>query len=408
MPDVMEHKASYTSSSPALWGSVAKCPIVKVPPSVSAILLLPSANSLELRLSFEGPHNRGHIDFLIAPHARVGVTVVVDGRPIGHVDCRDARYSALPVDSGGRHGTTIQFIFSKGIGPEGGHLPLHRVEYIPEITPDIDARRTCEPLPDQSTLTDAKIASAFINLGENCELGIVQRHVGREPPDLYRFSAVPLAWILFGLAEQYADINVEHEVTLDNRPDGHVYYYAYQPRYHIQFETGIRCDHKPADDMMRESRQRMDYMSTRLMTDLAEGFRIPVYSTTRRFSTAEITALSLRLALYGPACALVVYPAHDTEETGKLQWVADNVLVGSLDALAHHACVIDTVDDQSWLNLLRRAHDEVRLHRHALSCLPDDFSGARYLEINKDVDGWHGSAARHYVEYGQAEGRAYR
>ncbi|MGD0107002.1 MAG: hypothetical protein ABSC06_23630 [Rhodopila sp.] len=55
-------------------------------------------------------------------------------------------------------------------------------------------------------LDDADLVLQFESIGDNCELGLVQRQAGAEPLGLLRFAGAPLRNLLRGLNARFANI----------------------------------------------------------------------------------------------------------------------------------------------------------------------------------------------------------
>src|SRR5580698_5336849 len=56
------------------------------------------------------------------------------------------------------------------------------------------------------TLSDGELVLQFESVGDNCELGLVQRRAGEEPLGLLRFAGTPLRNLLRGLKARFANI----------------------------------------------------------------------------------------------------------------------------------------------------------------------------------------------------------
>ena len=58
----------------------------------------------------------------------------------------------------------------------------------------------------ETELSDRDLVLQFESLGDNCELGLVQRRVGAEPLGLLRFSGAPLRNLLRAFAARFEHI----------------------------------------------------------------------------------------------------------------------------------------------------------------------------------------------------------
>lgn len=382
------------------------CATLSLPSGISGVISPITPFQINLTLTARAPFPIAQIDCLIEHQDEFFVTVFSGQMPLLSFAGEGCGCFTIPADLAAENGHVLSFHFAAPV--DGMPLKHITIAEFPRPSPQLGV--DYEAMPEQATLTDADVAATFINLGQNCEIGIVQRALNREPPDLYRFSAVPLAWVIFAIDNDFQDIdsNADHQLTLEHRADGQIYYYAFQTRYRIQFETGIRHDLKPQEEMLEESLRRMQYMSWRLMGDFREGSRIPSFSSSRTLTQPEIDAFSHRMTRFGHLCGFVIQPADKVAHNETLRWLAPNILCGTLPDLAHAACVVDSTNHTAWQALLRAAHDEVRLFQEALSKAPKDFDATRYKQLNPDVAHWVGNTIRHYVDFGAAEGRSYR
>ena len=55
----------------------------------------------------------------------------------------------------------------------------------------------------EADLTDRELALQFESVGDNCELGLVQRKVGAEPLGMFRFAGAPLGHLLAAMHARF-------------------------------------------------------------------------------------------------------------------------------------------------------------------------------------------------------------
>jgi hypothetical protein len=74
----------------------------------------------------------------------------------------------------------------------------------------------------EAILSDRELVIQFESLGDNCELGLVQRMAGAEPLGLLRFAGVPLRHLIRAMEARFegmadtANIRVEPQNGCDN------------------------------------------------------------------------------------------------------------------------------------------------------------------------------------------------
>src|SRR5271168_2182431 len=66
-----------------------------------------------------------------------------------------------------------------------------------------------------TVLDDRDVVLQFESIGDNCELGLVQRQAGAEPLGLLRFAGAPLRNLLRGLNARFANIADPNHVRIN-------------------------------------------------------------------------------------------------------------------------------------------------------------------------------------------------
>ena len=137
-----------------------------------------------------------------------------------------------------------------------------------------------DPGPDPASLSPRDLLMRFMSLGDNCELGIAQRQYGAEPLDLYRFSGVPLGWILEAVDRRFEGIGAASDDAFYleplPKPDGRKYWFAYQLTYMIPHETGLVEAAATRERLAEKTLVRFERLGQKLLEDLEGGRRIAV------------------------------------------------------------------------------------------------------------------------------------
>ncbi|GBR38620.1 hypothetical protein AA101099_1269 [Neoasaia chiangmaiensis NBRC 101099] len=312
---------------------------------------MPTPQGWTLTLAFGTPLTGQCLDVFIQSPQPGTLSLRLDHEGVGPVPfSQEAACFNFPIPDG----TSTIVMDMQGAAPADPAtlLPFRSIRIMPRAIEAATMLQTGTAAPQN----DRDLALRFVSLGDNCEFGIVQRRLGADPLDLYRFSAVPIAWILYGFDRGFAGIDQSgpHEVTEQLQGDGNRYWYVYQREYRIQFESGVRCDTKSLADMRRDSLRRMPFLAWRLMDTLRSGDRILVFRRETPLHPAEISALSHRLAALGSAQALVVHP-DPTQDNPTIQRVARNVANGTIASFADPTRVVDTIRPDLWLPLMQQA-----------------------------------------------------
>src|ERR1700758_3814147 len=68
-----------------------------------------------------------------------------------------------------------------------------------------------------AALADRDLVLQFESLGDNCELGLVQRRVGVEPLGLFRFASAPLRHLIRAMDARFAGIADPDHVRVETQ-----------------------------------------------------------------------------------------------------------------------------------------------------------------------------------------------
>jgi hypothetical protein len=217
-----------------------------------------------------------------------------------------------------------------------------------------------EPLP---TLTPADISDRdlmlqFESLGDNCELGLVQRRVDAEPLGLLRFAGAPLPNLLRAMAARFAGLADPSHVRI--QPENGVYMVKltkYDFIYHADAEVG-KAD---PNALLRQQLRILPFLVDKLLAELENPSKILVFRQNEPLLAADLVDLRLALDRFGPSTLLWVQSARPGHPPGTVARVADRLLVGYVSRLALRESAPD-LDLASWLIMLRNAYALHRAH----------------------------------------------
>jgi hypothetical protein len=173
----------------------------------------------------------------------------------------------------------------------------------------------------------------FSALGENCEFGLVQRRLGAEPLDLFRFSCTRAGSLTSAVGEGLQDLYDPKKIDVRLMPEfGEPPVYGiFTPSYNCAFyasESGRQADF---EEFVTAERRRLAFLTRKFMEDCEDGAKIFVF--TARFAAAE-EAAPLRDALrrHGPATLLWV--SAKPQKAGTVEVAGEGLLFGFVDRLA--------------------------------------------------------------------------
>lgn len=177
----------------------------------------------------------------------------------------------------------------------------------------------------------------FESLGDNCELGFIQRFEKNEEGGLLRWSVSPPASLIQGITYDFADLYLEKNLT--PHTDGMVL----DSKYGFYFHTAMRSEKKvfvhegeDRSEIYRKEYDKVQYLVEKLNGLLASGERTFVYKHNEHISDAVLKELSEAIASKGPGKLLYVSDQLDSE-TGSVKHLSGNIFVGKIDKFASYS-----------------------------------------------------------------------
>jgi hypothetical protein len=207
----------------------------------------------------------------------------------------------------------------------------------PSVEPDLD---------------DRDLVVQFESLGDNCELGLVQRRVGAEPLGLLRFSGTPLRNLLPAMMARFAHIGDPAHVRLS--PE-HGEYMVKLTKYDFTYHADAKVGEVDLDRLMKQQTRVVSFLARKLIDDLEEPSKIFVFRQNEPLSAIDLIDLRLAIAAYGPGRLLWVQPACPGHPPGSVALVDERLMIGYVRRLAGRETVPD-LDFESWMTVLRRAY----------------------------------------------------
>ncbi len=121
------------------------------------------------------------------------------------------------------------------------------------------------------TLDTAILADFFESLGDNCELGIVQRRLGAEPAGLYRFAAVHPNVMLELLSDRFAALGDEGHTVIDDTEDEYI---AYDDRGYFYLHTTVNKNDMDSAKILKQQLARISILRRKILSTLAGNRKI--------------------------------------------------------------------------------------------------------------------------------------
>jgi len=204
---------------------------------------------------------------------------------------------------------------------------------------------------------DLAILRQFDSLGDNCELGLVQRRCGVEQLGLLRFAQMPIASVIAGLETRFESLDDPQAIAV--RPslrkiNGRSEYFVYHGGYGASWHTGTLEGDRPPERIHAEEHRKLRYLKRNLLEDLERAARIYVVRRAARLQRDEVLKLWRVLRRYGPNTLLWVVPADAIHRPGTVAPMEPGLLQGFIDHLAPDDDPTD-ISARGWIELCRHA-----------------------------------------------------
>ncbi len=201
-------------------------------------------------------------------------------------------------------------------------------------------------------LPDTELVLKFESLGDNCELGLVQRRVGVEPLGLLRFAGTPLRNLLRAMQGRFADMTDPGDIRIVPENGEYMVKLA---KYDFIYHADVRVGEVEPGMLHQQQVRTVGFLVRKLLDDLDNPSKIMVFRQNEPLSADDLTDLRLALAAYGPATLLWVQAARPGHPANTVVKVDDRLMVGFVRRLALREQVPD-LDLPSWLTVLRKAY----------------------------------------------------
>ena len=201
-------------------------------------------------------------------------------------------------------------------------------------------------------LPDSELVLKFESLGDNCELGLVQRKAGVEPLGLLRFAGTPVRHLIRAMEARFEGIADPSRIHV--QPENGEYMIrlsAYDMVYHAHVKIG----EADPEALHRQQVRTVGFLAAKLIDDLENPSKIMVFRQNEPLSANDLTDLRVALAAYGGATLLWVQAARSGHPPGSVVVVDDRLMVGYVTRLASRQNAPD-FDMASWLTMLRQAY----------------------------------------------------
>lgn len=200
-------------------------------------------------------------------------------------------------------------------------------------------------------VSDRDLVLQFESLGDNCELGLVQRRLGAEPLGLFRFAGTPLRNMLRAMEARFAGIAEPEQVRL--QPE-HGEYMIRLTKYDFIYHADAKIGDVEPEVLHRQQTRTVRFLAQKLLGDLENPEKIFVFKQNEPLSAIDLVDLRATLSRFGPSTLLWVAEACPGHPPGTVDVIDWTFMVGYVRRLAPRQNVPD-LDVESWVTVLRRA-----------------------------------------------------
>jgi hypothetical protein len=200
-------------------------------------------------------------------------------------------------------------------------------------------------------LDERDLVLQFESIGDNCELGFVQRQAGAEPLGLLRFAGAPLRNLLRGLNARFANIADPGHIRIS--PENGEYMVKLT-KYDFTHHAHVKIGEMEPEALRRQQCRTVNFLARKLVADLETASKILVFRQNEPLAASDLVDLRIALSAYGPNILLWVQQAMPGHPPGSVEVADERMMVGYVRRLAGRDTVPD-LDFVSWMQVLRRA-----------------------------------------------------
>jgi hypothetical protein len=212
---------------------------------------------------------------------------------------------------------------------------------------------TARPLPAARERPD-QLLGYFESLGQNCELGLVQRYFGIEPLSLFRWVAISMRSLADALEDRLAGIGDPAQTVLGCSP-GHEYFVT-DTKYQFTMHTFVQRETVKESQFLDQQCRRLVFLAARLLDELAANEKIFVFFQGGPVDEAQLRRLHAALRRNAEVTLLNVRRWDATHPPGTVEWAGPGLLVGYIERFGNRIDGIWDIAYDSWLQICREAH----------------------------------------------------
>ncbi|MCX8254356.1 MAG: tetratricopeptide repeat protein [Beijerinckiaceae bacterium] len=200
-----------------------------------------------------------------------------------------------------------------------------------------------------------RLALKFESVGDDCELGLVQRRFGAEPLGLLRWNDVDLDSLIVALEQGFEGLGEPSNTAIHATPMGELF--VTDRRWYLAMHTFLHVPRADPDDVYVKMCRRIVYLRDKFIEDLRTAEKIFVYRSAT-LDVAGLQRLHRALRAYGPVTLLgvqAVLPqatAGSGASIGDVVRLGEGLCIGVLPQSPKDALGNPIIDFEAWALLL--------------------------------------------------------
>jgi hypothetical protein len=203
------------------------------------------------------------------------------------------------------------------------------------------------------------LASRFEGLGDNREFGVVQRNLGLDVVNLFRFGDARPPDLIRALSDDLQALIDPASVTVELSESDPREYLLKSSVYNMSWHTFRYENDSDPRAVWRDHATQLGFLRRKFYDGLRAGRKIYVVKQSRPISAVQAAALLMELNRHGKATLLCVEPAPPEWRPGEVELLMPGLMRGYVERFAD-ADDVEAADVIAWLRVLANA---ALLHR---------------------------------------------
>lgn len=202
----------------------------------------------------------------------------------------------------------------------------------------------------------------FEALGDNCELGLVQRRAGAEPLGLLRFAGfhIPienrLTRLLQALDTGFAGLGRPDTVRVEAAgAEGRREYLIKESAFDLMYHSFQAEGQVDPEKLRGMEAKKLEFLRRKFLADLAGGEKLMVCKSNIPQAETDMDGLADTLGRFGPNTLLWVAQAEGGHPAGAAEMKRPGLLKGYVDRFAPYAEATD-ISYESWFAMCTEAY----------------------------------------------------